>query len=172
LVADNINDVGLVRRWRFFGPADILEPLQGIFAVQYYYLSLGLRLCAIGSRYSILVQQEASNVAHSEWQVEMPAWVFNQILSHNPGALNIEKIRSRLILDGNDTLDVDIFTGACAGLILIKKEFKSTEEAAAFTLPYWLHDYSQEVTQYSEFTSYQLAKAGKIPIITIGADSL
>lgn len=168
MVVDIDDNVEIERRWRFLGPAEILEPLQGIYSIQQYYLTAGFRLRINGNKYAMTVKQAVSNVLRREWEIEIPKWVFQQLLFSNPGAISIDKIRSHLFIDDGSYLEVDIFIGSLSGLILLEKEFKSTEEANKFSLPFWIKEYVQEVTQYPEFTNFCLAKAGKIPNITIG----
>lgn len=75
----------------------------------------------------------------------------------------INKTR-HLIPHGSEVLEVDVFKGKLAGLIIA--ELTQTSQSEAFDLPAWL---GQEVTGDAGFSDFALARMESAPCITIKA---
>ena len=69
----------------------------------------------------------------------------------------IEKTRYEIALDGGPTVELDVYAGALAGLVVAEVEFASEEEADAFDGPAWL---GREVTDDLRFKNQRLAMEG------------
>jgi len=71
----------------------------------------------------------------------------------------IEKTRHLIDVDGQK-LEVDVYDGNLAGLVVAEMEFSSEDEAATFEPPSWL---GREVTTDLRFRNSALALAGRLP---------
>ena len=69
----------------------------------------------------------------------------------------IDKTRYEIELDGGPTVELDIYSGALAGLVVAEVEFASEEDADAFAVPAWL---GREVTDDPRFKNQRLALEG------------
>ena len=69
----------------------------------------------------------------------------------------IEKTRYEIALDGGPTVELDVYGGALAGLVVAEAEFASEEDADAFEGPEWL---GREVTDDPRFKNQRLAMEG------------
>jgi adenylate cyclase len=71
----------------------------------------------------------------------------------------IEKTRHLLNVDGR-TLEVDVYDGKLAGLVVAEVEFPSQQEAESFVPPAWV---GREVTTDARFRNAALASADRPP---------
>jgi adenylate cyclase len=78
---------------------------------------------------------------------------------------SIEKRRTVLGLDGW-TVEVDVYAGKLAGLVVAEVEFGTEAEAGLFTPPAW---FGPEVTSDDRFRNSALAAADAPPQITLPA---
>ncbi|HKE81970.1 MAG TPA: CYTH domain-containing protein [Solirubrobacteraceae bacterium] len=69
----------------------------------------------------------------------------------------IEKTRYEIALEGGPTVELDVYAGALAGLVVAEVEFGSEEDADAFAGPPWL---GREVTDDPRFKNQRLALEG------------
>jgi adenylate cyclase len=69
----------------------------------------------------------------------------------------IDKVRHRVDL-GGVTAEVDIYTGALAGLEVVEVEFASVDDANRFTPPTW---FGRELTGEPGWSNASLATAGR-----------
>lgn len=75
------------------------------------------------------------------------------------GSRRIQKRRYK-IPDGDGALELDLFEGPHAGLVLVEREHPSEAAAAAWTPPPWA---GPEVTDDARYTNAQLALIGHAP---------
>jgi adenylate cyclase len=71
----------------------------------------------------------------------------------------VEKTRHLVDLDGA-VVEVDVYGGKLAGLVVAEVEFASEQEAASFVPPNWL---GREVTEDRRFRNAELARAEAPP---------
>jgi CYTH domain-containing protein len=69
----------------------------------------------------------------------------------------IEKTRYEIALEGGPTVELDVYAGALAGLVVAEVEFGSEADADAFAGPPWL---GREVTDDPRFKNQRLALEG------------
>ena len=69
----------------------------------------------------------------------------------------IEKTRYEIALDDGPTVELDVYGGALAGLVVAEVEFGSEQDADAFEGPEWL---GREVTDDPRFKNQRLAMEG------------
>jgi CYTH domain-containing protein len=72
------------------------------------------------------------------------------------GDRHLDKTRHRIDLDGV-TAELDLYTGALAGLAVVEVEFRSRAEAEAFAPPDW---FGPEVTGEPGWSNAELASRG------------
>lgn len=115
---------------------------------------LSVRVRQEGSSYRLTVKQGAGSV---RTEVELP------LESDQFGALwplarprSLEKVRYMVPFLGR-TLEIDVFDGPLAPLVLVEVEFDSEEDARAFHPPEW---FGREVTDDPRYLNQNLARAG------------
>ena len=72
----------------------------------------------------------------------------------------IEKTRYEIPADDGLTIELDVYDGALAGLVVAEIEFDSEQAADAFSGPDWL---GREVTEDSRYKNQRLACEGAPP---------
>lgn len=73
----------------------------------------------------------------------------------------IQKKRYEIPYKGH-TIELDVFEGKLAGLIIAEVEFFSAKKSLDMEVPEW---FAQEVTYDARYTNSQLANSGKIPTL-------
>ena len=69
----------------------------------------------------------------------------------------VEKTRHRIAADGGLTIELDVYSGALAGLVVAEVEFADERQAGAFAAPAW---FGREVTDDPRFKNQALARDG------------
>ena len=93
-------------------------------------------------------------MAREEYNLPLTEEAYQHLLTKIDGKL-ISKERYRIPLDAGHTVELDIFHGALAPLILAEVEFSSKEDALAFLPPKW---FSEEVTSNPDYQNNNLSK--------------
>ena len=84
-----------------------------------------------------LTYKSKGMLAHEEYNLPLTAEAYAHLKPKADGRI-IEKTRYLIPLDAKLTVELDIFAGDLAPLILAEVEFSSEEEANAFVPPAWL----------------------------------
>ncbi len=79
----------------------------------------------------------------------------------------IEKTRYDVPGDGGLTIELDVYGGALAGLVVAEVEFASEDDADAFAAPAW---FGREVTDDGRYKNQRLARDG-VPNRFLGTSS-
>ncbi|MGK2930086.1 MAG: CHAD domain-containing protein [Acidimicrobiales bacterium] len=159
-----------VERERTFLVADIPElPDEGTRIAQGYLAldrSVAVRVRDAGDKGRTLTVKggEGSVRTELEWQIGRDrfdaAWPLTE-------GRRVEKTRYRVPLPDTDLVaELDVFVGACAGLVVVEVEFESDEAMDAFEPPAW---FGPEVTDDPRYANAALAVDGLQP--GMGANS-
>ncbi|HEY7621818.1 MAG TPA: CYTH domain-containing protein [Solirubrobacteraceae bacterium] len=70
----------------------------------------------------------------------------------------VEKTRYDIPADGELTIELDVYDGALAGLVVAEVEFASENDADAFVVPDW---FGPEVTDDERYKNQRLARDGR-----------
>jgi len=120
-----------------------------------------LRLRRKGNQFFLNVKgKREQSLGRGEWEVEVPGWVFAKLWPQTEGA-RLTKTRYGWRRDGR-LLEIDVFQGHLAGLILLECEFASEAEAVSFSLPE-IFGTATEVTDDERYKNSQLARSSGIP---------
>lgn len=111
-----------------------------------------LRLRHQGDCYFLTVKGDGT-LSREEWEIEAPKWVFNLLWPFSKGR-RIEKTRFTV-----KDVEVDVYRGRLAGLIILEREFPDEQAVAAFRLPEWAAD-AVEVTANQAYKNKNLAVHG------------
>jgi CYTH domain-containing protein len=113
-----------------------------------------VRIRAQDDRFTLTVKR-GSGLVREEYEVPLEARQFEALWPATEGQ-RVEKCRHRI---GHDTLtiELDVFGGSLAGLVLAEVEFASVEAASAFQPPAW---FGAEVTTDGRYTNASLALHG------------
>ena len=84
-----------------------------------------------------LTYKSRGMLAHEEYNLPLTAEAYEHLKPKADGRI-IEKTRYLIPLDDKLTVELDVFAGDLAPLILAEVEFSSEEEANAFVPPAWL----------------------------------
>ena len=94
-------------------------------------------------------------MAREEFELPLSKEAFEHLKPKTDGIF-IEKTRYLIPFDNHLTIELDIFHGAHAPLVLAEVEFPSIEEANAFTPPAW---FGGDVTNSSKYHNSTLSQA-------------
>jgi len=96
-------------------------------------------------------------ISREEWEMEIPEWVFNQLLLSKPNSPEIFKTIYKFKI--NDLiLELHIFAGKLAGLIILECEFTDEATAVVFNLPSEIdQQVIKEVTHDKNYQNINLA---------------
>ena len=94
-------------------------------------------------------------LAREEYNLPLTREAYAHLLPKADGVV-LTKKRYLIPLDGSDhlTIELDVFEGRYAGLLLAEVEFTSEEEAMAFQAPEW---FGRDVTFTREYQNSRLA---------------
>lgn len=97
-------------------------------------------------------------LSREEYNLPLNEQAYRHLLLKADGYV-LTKKRYLIPVDGSDhlTIEMDIFQGKYAGLVLAEVEFPSEEEAMAFSAPEW---FGKDVTFTGEYQNSRLACAG------------
>ena len=103
----------------------------------------------------ILTYNSKCLLAREEYNLPLTRESYAHLRDKIDGRL-IAKTRYRIPLNENLTAELDIFTEAHEGLILVEVEFSSEEQAGAFLPPAW---FGKEVTYLPQYHNSTLSQA-------------
>lgn len=149
------------RKFRLVGSpsATVLGP--GLSVRQAYILTgePELRLRLKGDACYMTVKS-AGDLVRDEWETEIPRWVLDALWP-TAAQHTVEKTRHAVSHAGS-TIEVDVYTGTLAGLVILECEFQTEEAARGFTLPEWARP-AVDVTTDPRYKNKALAAHG-LPI--------
>lgn len=110
-----------------------------------------IRIRQMNDQYILTVKSKGL-LAREEFELPMDAGEFEKLSGKTEG-YPISKCRYYIPLDGGLTVELDIFEGRLAGLIMAEVEFPSIQAAESFTPPDW---FGVEVTQNPQYQNSRL----------------
>jgi CYTH domain-containing protein len=116
-----------------------------------------VRLRDAGGEYTLTVKTGAG-LERGEWEVKLTREQFETLWPATLGR-RLEKRRDR-VPAGDLTYEIDRYSGALDGLVVVEVEFESLADAAAFSAPGW---FAREVTGDSAYSNASLALTGLPP---------
>jgi CYTH domain-containing protein len=124
------------------------------------YLAAGedgseVRLRRGGERLSLTAKRGAGMV-RGEYEIELTAAQFDALWPGTEGR-RLVKRRYSLAADDDLIVELDVYSGALAGLLVAEVEFPSVEAARAFSTPAW---FGAEVTEDPRYRNRRLAEEG------------
>jgi CYTH domain-containing protein len=127
---------------------------QGYLATELGRSEVRLRRCNEEQLLTVKRDRADGENVHSREEVNVPLvqsqW---ETLWKMTEGRRVTKTRYEVPL-GNRTVEIDVFTGANAGVITAEVEFPDPEASRAFTPPDWL---GEEITRRPEYSNWQLA---------------
>ncbi len=125
------------------------------------YLATGseaeVRVRSIGGRRKLTVKS-GTGLERGETEIDLDPAQFDALWPLTRGR-RIEKVRHRAER-GSATIEIDVYGGAHAGLVVAEIEFDSVASSEAFDPPVWL---GEEVTGDERWANRSLAAAQTIP---------
>jgi adenylate cyclase len=123
------------------------------------YLAIGsegeVRLRRKGDRL-LLTAKRGEGLSRDEAEVELDPESFEELWPLTEGR-RLQK-RRHVVLDGDLTIEVDVYQGDLEGLVVAEIEFPSEEAARDFEAPEWL---GEEVTGDERYLNETLATSGR-----------
>jgi adenylate cyclase len=150
--------VEVERKWLVHTPPDL--PVHQGTNVTQGYIALAedgteVRLRQIGAQFFQTVKSEGGLV-RGEIEVELTRQQFEALWPATAGR-RLEKTRYRVPWAGTQ-VEIDVYHGALAGLVVAEVEFTSAGESIRFTAPPW---FATEVTEDEAYKNVHLALHGK-----------
>ncbi|HEX2278851.1 MAG TPA: CYTH domain-containing protein [Candidatus Tectomicrobia bacterium] len=150
--------VEVERKWLVHTPPD-LPAHQGKKVIQGYIAvsedGTEVRLRQMGERFFQTVKSEGGLI-RDEIEVELSKQQFEALWPATAGR-RLEKTRYPMPWGGKQ-VEVDVYHGPLAGLVVAEVEFTSARESAQFTVPPW---FGNEVTEDEAYKNVNLALHGK-----------
>lgn len=115
-----------------------------------------LRIRRKGDHFYLTVKGEGSLV-RDEWEVEIPAWVFQTLWPKTEGR-QIQKTRY-CVSEADFTAEIDEYGGELLGLVTLESEFADRAAAERWSPPAWLGA-AIEVTEDRAYKNKNLALYG------------
>jgi CYTH domain-containing protein/CHAD domain-containing protein len=147
---------------------DDLAP-SGAVTIRQGYLASGphrsVRVRDAGSEGCTLTVKAGSGAERTELDVPIQRAEFDAAWPHTEGQ-RLDKTRQRIPF-GDHVIELDVFGGALAGLVLAEVEFDSVAAMEAFEPPPW---FGRDVTDDDRYTNASLALRGRPAAETDGAD--
>ncbi len=106
---------------------------------------------------AFLTIKSAGELQRAEEEIEIDERRFRSLWPLTEGR-RIEKRRYRIPASGGTTIELDVYAGSLAGLIVAEVEFDSEAAARAFEPPPW---FGSEVTEDSRYKNRRLAVEGR-----------
>lgn len=103
----------------------------------------------------ILTCKSKGLMAREEFELPLSKEAFEHLKPKTDGIF-IEKTRYFIPFDNNLTIELDIFHGVHAPLVLAEVEFSSIDEANAFVPPVW---FGEDVTHSSKYHNSTLSQS-------------
>ena len=124
------------------------------------YLTIGnaggeTRVRHKGERFWITVKS-GSGLSRDETEVELTADQFAALWPATEGA-RVEKVRHSMPTGDGHLIELDVYSGALTGLIVVEVEFDDPWGAESFVVPYW---FGREVTADDAYRNQRLALSG------------
>lgn len=116
-----------------------------------------LRIRKKGDKY-FQASKVGSGLSRTEIENEIGMFQFEQLWPETEGK-RVEKKRYEIDHEGY-LIELDVYSGSLAGLIVAEVEFNSEEQANSFIPPDW---FGEEVTHDVRYKNKNLALSGKIP---------
>jgi adenylate cyclase len=107
-------------------------------------------------RSATLTVKSGGGRSRLEEELEIDADRFERLWPLTEGR-RIEKTRYEIATDDGLTIELDVYGGALAGLVVAEVEFASEDAAGAFSGPDWL---GREVTDDARYKNQRLAREG------------
>lgn len=163
----------LERRWLVADPlpADLLRAAAQTERIEQGYLAVAADGAEVRLRRSggelLLSVKSGAGLVRRETTVELTAAQFDALWPATAGA-RLEKLRHHISdastsagasasVSATAVIELDVFAGVLAGLILAEIEFPDAATAAAFEPPAWL---GPEVTDDGRYSNHSLALRG------------
>lgn len=106
-----------------------------------------------------LTIKSGPGMTRTEVELEIDAERFNALWPLTDGR-RVNKTRHLIPLDGDVTVELDVYSGAHHGLLTAEIEFPSEDASDAFDPPAWL---GREVTGDGDYANQALAMTGRSP---------
>jgi adenylate cyclase len=127
---------------------------QGYLAIEEGETEVRLRRRA--GLYSVTVKS-AGGLVRGEYEAELVETQFVALWPATEGR-RVEKTRHLLGADSGETIELDVFRGSLAGLIVAEVEFGDVDAAQRFVAPEW---FGREVTEDRAYRNQRLAVDGR-----------
>lgn len=105
---------------------------------------------------TVLTIKSSGDRERVEEELELDGQRFSTLWPLTAGR-RVEKTRYAIPMEGDHTIELDIYAGDLAGLAIAEVEFPTTDAAAAFVAPPW---FGREVTDERGYKNQQLATRG------------
>ncbi|MDB5358698.1 MAG: hypothetical protein JWN24_5151 [Phycisphaerales bacterium] len=109
----------------------------------------------------VLTVKSGRGSRRTEVELPIPDDAFRSLWRLTQGR-RIDKVRYRILLDDDLTVEFDVYRGKLLGLMTAEVEFASARQLRRFRPPQWL---GREVTGRDEFSNARLATMDKPPMI-------
>jgi adenylate cyclase len=106
---------------------------------------------------ALLTVKQGAGRSRAEEELELDAERFERLWPLTAGR-RVEKRRYDLPTGDGLTIEVDVYAGALAGLVVAEVEFPDDRAADAFEPPQW---FGREVTEDPRFKNQRLAREGR-----------
>ncbi len=113
-----------------------------------------IRIRKDNERFELTYKSEGLMV-HEEYNLPLTEKAYRHLLPKIDGRL-IRKLRYMIPLEGNLTVELDIFEGSLAPLVLAEVEFPDEESANSFTPPDW---FGEDVTFSGKYQNSRLSQS-------------
>jgi len=117
--------------------------------------SVEIRLRRKGDAF-FMTFKRGRGLVRDEAEIRLDEADFNHLWPLTQGR-QVEKQRSKAILENGLTAEIDEFSGALAGLLLCEVEFDDQAQAGAFVPPQW---FGADVTEDERYKNKSLAENG------------
>jgi CYTH domain-containing protein len=104
-----------------------------------------------------LTVKSGTGLSRTEHEIELTPAQFEALWPATEGA-RVQKVRHTLRADGGHLIELDVYEGALAGLIVAEVEFDDPWGAESFVVPYW---FGAEVTDDPGYKNQRLALRGR-----------
>jgi adenylate cyclase len=104
-----------------------------------------------------LTTKSGSGLVRRETSIELTSDQYEQLWPATEGA-RVTKVRHELSIAKDLTLELDVYTGKLAGLIVAEVEFPDEQTAKEFTAPAW---FGADVTSDRAYKNHALAVDGR-----------
>ncbi len=157
-----MSGVEIERKWLVDqAPAEALAAPSE--AIEQGYLTVGAdgaetRVRRRGER-CFLTVKSGSGMTRAEHEIALTREQFDALW---PATVGARLVKRRHVLSGEDgrVIELDVYAGALAGLVVAEVEFDDPWGAESFLPPYW---FGPEVTDDARYKNHRLATEGRPP---------